>query len=483
MYVPASMHARSRLAAMSFAAVLVGLFLPAEASAHGIVGVQDLPIPRWLFGWAAAVVLVVSFVALAVLWPKPRLQQARERRLLTVPRFLDPLCGALGVLAFGAVVYAGLAGSEVPSANLAPTAIYVVVWVGVVFISILVGDVWAAFSPWRALGRFGGWIATRVAGDALPEPLAYPERFGRWPATIGLVAFAWVELVWTRGDEPAVLGALAVAYAVAMLVGMSLYGVDAWTRNGDAFGSYFGLFARMAPLRWERGAVYGRAPLAGLPSMEMSAGTLALLLAAIGITTFDGFSEGPVWTDVAPDLTDAIAGLGFAQATALQLTFTIGLLMVIGLVSGLFWLGIAGMKTVGREFGARRLAREFAHTLVPIAAAYVIAHYFSLLAYQGQAMGYLISNPLGNALGPGDGGLFGTAEWTIDYGWVGANAIWYVQVGALVIGHVCGLILAHDRAIALYGKARDATRSQYWMLAVMVAFTSLGLWLLSAANA
>ena len=323
--------------------------------------------------------------------------------------------------------------------------------VGVVFASILVGDVWAAFSPWRAIGRFGGWVAQRVAGDSLPEPLAYPERIGRWPAAIGLVAFAWVELVWTRGDEPVVLAVLAVAYAVTMLVGMSLYGVEAWTRNGDAFGAYFGLFAGMAPLRWERGTVYGRAPLSGLPSMDTSAGTLA--------------------------------GLGFAQATALQIAFTIGLLLIIGLVAGLFWLGIAGMKTVGHEFDARRLAREFAHTLVPIAAAYVVAHYFSLLAYQGQAMGYLISNPLGDPLAPGDGGLFGTAEWTIDYGWVGANAIWYVQVGALVVGHVCGLILAHDRAIALYGKARDATRSQYWMLAVMVAFTSLGLWLLSAANA
>ncbi|MFA9270828.1 MAG: fenitrothion hydrolase, partial [Baekduiaceae bacterium] len=335
----------------------------------------------------------------------------------------------------------------------------------------------------RALGRFGGGVAQRLAGDGLPEPMAYPERVGRWPAAIGLIAFAWVELVWTRGDEPMVLAVLAVAYAVVMLVGMSLYGVEAWTRNADAFGVYFGLFARISPLRWERGALFVRPPLAGLPSLDAGTGTLAVLLAAIGITTFDGFSEGPIWTDVAPELTDFFAGLGFSQAVALQITFTFGLLLVTGLVAGLFWLGINGMKTVSTQYDAHRLAREFAHTLVPIAAAYVVAHYFSLLAYQGQAMGYLLSNPLGDALAPGDGGLLGTAQWTIDYGWVGANAIWYVQVGALVVGHVAGLILAHDRAISLYGSAREATRSQYWMLAVMVAFTSLGLWLLSAANA
>ncbi|MBJ7519941.1 MAG: fenitrothion hydrolase [Solirubrobacteraceae bacterium] len=477
------MPVRSRIVALTGAMSLTGLILAPQASAHGIVGVQDLPIPRWLFGWAATIVLVLSFVALAVLWPKPKLQETRERRLLGIPRLLDPLCGALGVFAFGAVVYAGLAGSEVASANLAPTAIYVTAWVGLVFAALLFGDVWAALSPWRALGRLGGWVAQRLAGDGLPEPMPYPERLGRWPAAVGLIAFAWVELVWTRGDEPVVLAVLAIAYAVVMLVGMSLYGVEAWTRNADAFGVYFALFAKIAPLRWERGAVYGRPPLAGLPRMDAGPGTLAVLLAAIGITTFDGFSEGPVWTDVAPELTDAISSLGFAQATALQFAFTIGLLLIIGLVSGLFWLGIKGMQTVSKAYDAPRLAREFAHTLVPIAAAYIVAHYFSLLAYQGQAMGYLISNPLGDALAPGDGGLLGTAQWTIDYGWVGANAIWYVQVGALVVGHVAGLILAHDRAIALYGNAREATRSQYWMLAVMVAFTSLGLWLLSAANA
>ena len=123
------------------------------------------------------------------------------------------------------------------------------------------------------------------------------------------------------------------------------------------------------------------------------------------------------------------------------------------------------------------IARTFVHTLVPIAAAYVLAHYFSLLAYNGQAILYLASDPLGKGWD-----LFGTADKAIDYSVIGATAIWYVQVGVLVAGHVCGLILAHDRALALYGKARAATTSQYWMLAVMVAFTTFGLFLLSQAN-
>jgi hypothetical protein len=135
------------------------------------------------------------------------------------------------------------------------------------------------------------------------------------------------------------------------------------------------------------------------------------------------------------------------------------------------------MQTVGEGHDARELAGQFAHTLIPIAFAYALAHYFSLLVFQGQAIWYLMSDPLGHG-----SDLFGTADYRIDYNVVSTNLIWYVQVGALICGHVAGLTLAHDRALALYKKVSDASRSQYWMLVVMVGFTSLGLWLLSSVN-
>jgi len=150
---------------------------------------------------------------------------------------------------------------------------------------------------------------------------------------------------------------------------------------------------------------------------------------------------------------------------------------MVGLVALLYRLGVRGMVTVAPGHDASELSRRFAHTLVPIALAYVVAHYFSLLAFQGQAMAYLASDPLGDG-----SDLFGTAGQTVDYAIISATGVWYVQVGALVIGHVAGLALAHDRALVVYDRLRDATRSQYWMLAVMVAFTTFGLWLLSQAN-
>jgi hypothetical protein len=455
------------------------LALPASALAHGLVGKQDLPIPRWLFAWAAAVVLVVSFVALAVLWPRPRLEGAHERAVLTVPVVLEVLCGVLGVAAFVVVVWAGYTGSQTATANLAPTAIYVVFWVAIPFATLLLGDIFAAFNPWRATARGAAWLYARArrAGEP-PAPMAYPSRLGRWPAALGILAFAWVELVYVSKDDPSQLATMALLYAAVQLVGMSLYGIDAWSRNADAFGLYFRLFSMLSPLHWRARTLYLRPPLSGAPTLDAGPGTVALLCTMIGTVSFDGLSQGSIWTGqggIAPDLQQRFINLGFSGETALEITFTIGLLAMVGLISGLYRLGVLGMPSIGRG-DVTDLSRRFVHSLIPIALAYVVAHYFSLLMYQGQAMAYLVSDPLGQG-----SDLLGTATATIDYNLVGANGVWYVQVFALVIGHAAGLTLAHDRALVVYERARDATRSQYWMLAVMVAFTSLGLWLLSAA--
>jgi hypothetical protein len=469
---------RIAAAACALAGVAVAA-LPDAALAHGLVGRQDLPIPRWLFAWAAAVVLVISFVALAVLWPKPRLEQAPDRRVLRVPAVLEVVCGVLGIAAFAFVVYTGFAGTQAPTANLTPTVIYVIFWVGIPFVSAVFGDVFAAFNPWRALARGVAWAARRASGGRLPEPMAYPTWLGRWPAAFGILAFAWVELVYANRDDPSILATLALLYAATQLIGMSIYGIDAWSRRADAFAVYFNLFSKLAPLHWRERTLYRRPPLSGAPHLDLVPGTVALLCVMIGTTSFDGLSQGALWTGtngIATTLQPRFVNLGFAQETALEITFTIGLLFMVCFVGGVYRAGIAGMGSIGGRHDQGELARRFAHSLIPIALAYVVAHYFSLLIYQGQAMASLASDPLGDG-----SDIFGTATATIDYSVITATGIWYVQVAALVLGHAAGLTLAHDRALTVYRRVRDATRSQYWMLAVMVGFTSLGLWLLSAS--
>ena len=253
------------------AAALLWLALPATAHAHGLVGRQDLPIPRWLFFWGAAVVLVVSFVALAVLWAEPKLEDAPERRVAKIPRALEVLCGALGVALFCLVVYAGLAGTQIVPDNLAPTAIYVLFWVGVPVASLFFGDVFAAFNPWRAIGRAAGWIGRRGGGDVMPEALEYPSRLGRWPAALTILAFTWVELVSADGDDPSTLAVLAIAYAAIQLVGMSLYGVAPWIRNARrVLRPVLPVRAHLTAALGRRGAVAAQAA-GGAPEDQLGA--------------------------------------------------------------------------------------------------------------------------------------------------------------------------------------------------------------------
>jgi hypothetical protein len=440
---------------------------------HGLVQRANLPIPEWLFGWAAALVLVVSFVALAALWPQPKLERDHWRplpgklgRVLGSP-VLEAVCGAVGVALLAVVVVAGLAGTQSPLDNFAPSFVFIIFWVGLAFASALLGNVFAAFSPWRALGRATGWAALRARGGRPLRHRPYPERLGRWPAAAGVFGFTWIELASGWGEDPRMLSLAVLGYTAVMFAGQAVFGVETWTRRGEAFAVYFDLFARIAPFERRNGVAGVRPPLAGLPQLDVVPGTVALVLVMIGTVTFDGLSQGQFWTDLTGD----------AAFEAPELVATLGLLGGVAIVSSFYALGVAGARSVGGDLSAAFLRRAFVHSLVPIALVYVAAHYLTFLLFEGQSIAYLASDPLGEGWD-----LFGTASAAIDYGALTQNQAWYLQVGFVVAGHVAALILAHDRALSLYPGSRLAVRSQYWMLAVMVGFTTLALWLLAAAQ-
>ncbi len=470
-----------RIVAFVTTAVLVAsLLVPQVALAHGLAGKLDLPIPKWLFAWAAAIVLIVSFVTLATLWPTPRLQRASRPRTLTrLPRILDPLCGAIGVALFGVVVYAGLAGEQFDEySNLTPTFVFVLFWVGIPFLSVTLGDVFRAFNPWRAIARATAWIATHSIIGELPQPIAYPARVGRWPAAAGIIGFAWLELVYVNRTSPSALAYLSLAYAALQLTGMSIYGIQAWTSNADAFSVTFGLYAHISPLVWKRDRLQVRPPLTGLTNIDLRPGTVALLTAMIGSTTFDGFENGALWLrGIEPHLQSLFSAIGAGPDGAIELAGTVGLLGAWLFIAVIYRLAVRGIHTIDPHTPTPMLALRFVHSLVPISFAYVAAHYYSLLLYGTQSAIYLASDPLGNGAN-----LFGTASLQVNYNIVSPDSIWYVQIAAVLLGHCAGLALAHDRSLVLYRRPQDAVRSQYWMLAAMVTFTSLALWLLSAAD-
>ncbi len=436
----------------------------APAWAHGLGGRVDLPVPRWLFVYGAAAALVISFVALAVLWKEPRLESRMDpsggdgflQGLLT-SRAIEWMVRAVSLGIFAVVVLAGLAGGLTTSDNIAPVFVFIWVWVGMAFAHAIFGNLWATLSPFDTLARL------LQLGDPDAVKRRYPRAWGYWPAAIGLFVFVWWELVDPWRGSPRALGVGLVLYTLAMLAGMATYGRDAWNRNAEPFAVYFRLFSLISPLaRDERGRVVLRPVLGGLPGLEPRPGLVAFVVVALGSTTFDGFSRSSTWSRWASSLTGAPR----------VLSGTAGLLGVILLVTAAYSLAMwAAARVSGSAW--RPLSVRFAHSLVPIAFAYVLAHYFSYLFIEGQMGLRLLSDPFGQGWD-----LLGTASWRVNLALLSATLVWYVQVAAIVGGHIGGVVLAHDRAIASF---RDgvALRTQYALLAVMILFTVTGLLILS----
>jgi hypothetical protein len=480
-----SRGSKAALAVLSAGAGAV-LVAPDPASAHALVGRQDLPVPAWLFAWGASLVLIVSFALLSIAWTQARLQTEEGRPLpgwisrVAAGPATQVACGLIGVGLLVLVLYAGFRGIEDPTQNFAIIFLFYTFWLGLVLVSVLLGDLFKAFNPWRAIGRTVSGGFRLVAGQPALAPFTYPDPLGRWPAVIGVLLFIWLELIAGGGTSPTPeeVAIATVIYSAITFLGMALFGVEEWIGRGETFSAYFGMFSRLGALEVRDGRLGRRKLLSGAAQWAAVPGTAALVLTSIAVTSYDGAQEGALSGSITWTF-ERVNDLGFSLPDSYRIANTIWLLIVFAGVAALYWLGVQGMHTVRGSPRVRELGRSFAHTLIPIALAYIVAHYFSAFLYQEQAQfTYVLSDPLGHG-----SDLFGTAGGGIDYGIVSSNTVWYVQVAALVIGHVTALTLAHDRALAVYDNVREASRSQYFMLAVMVAFTCLGLFLLSQANA
>jgi hypothetical protein len=435
--------------------------------AHGLGGRSELPLPLPLALLGAAMAVVVSFLALSASWFEPRLQRSSGRPLPgSVQRVIDApgtraLLRAAALLLFAVTVVAAAFGGRTGGTNPAPTWLFVWLWVGLLVSSLLIGPVWRTVNPLRTISRA---IAGASGADSEVSARPYPGALGYWPAAAGLGVFVWVELVLPNASDPLTAVAFIGVYTVVQIAGANVFGLR-WYERADGFEVYSSLVARLAPVgRRADGVLVVRNPLRGLAGTDIEPGLLAVVCVLLGSTAFDGVTRTTWWTAA----TDAASG-----ATELLLG-TAGLCASFAFVAVTYSAAMRVSERFREGASSRHapLRSSFLHSLVPIAVGYTVAHYFSLLVFEGQ-LGYILaSDPL--ALG---WDLFGTAEWAINYFVLSPSAIALVQVGAIVAGHVVGVIAAHDRAVELFPP--PARRSgQYPLLAVMVVYTVGGIALL-----
>ncbi len=432
---------------------------PSVALAHGIGGRLDLPVPVSYFVATAALVLVISFVVLSVMWPEPRLQEGplHEPSKLTMRH--TGFAAALGVVSLFLVIgqlIPALFGLETDSTRptIAPVMVWVVFWLIVPFASAVIGDWYTDLNPWRTLAK-GFRVGVEERSDL-------GARFGVWPASVGFIAFVWLELIYPSSGSPVTLGIAALVYTFALIGAMEMVGRETGLAVFDIFTPYIRLISAISPVgRREDGRLVWRGWLRALTVVPQWPGLAFFVIIAIGTVSYDGAS-GTTWFN------DSFGEFG--QSMEGSTVLLLSSVALIGLAYYIASWAAARMGSGSQTPG--EVAARFAHTLVPIALAYAVAHYLTLILFEGQQLISAISDPF--ALG---WDLFGTAERKIDFFITATEPIWYAQVGVIVIGHLLGVVLAHDRALADFGK--DALRSQYAMLLLMVALTTLGLLILS----
>ena len=435
--------------------------------AHGVGTRSDLPLPLPLAVIGAGMALMISFVVLTVLWRRPRLHRDAGIPLPpVVTRVADAsatriVAQDLTLAAVLLVCVVGFIGPGEPGRNLAPWALFVIFWVGLVPASLLFGPVWRVLNPLR-LVHDGLAGVLRVDPERGLRPL--PERVGYWPAAVSLAGYGWFELVYPDRAEPTATATFITTYAVVHIAAAVVFG-RRWFERADGFEVYSTLLGSLSPLgrRSTDRALVLRNPLHGMEAMPAGPGLVGVVVALVGTTAYDGLSRTLWWQRTAPRGI-AIGTVGLACS-----------MLLIGLV---FLLGTWSLTTQGTglpDADAGLRPGAFAHTLVPIAAGYAIAHYFSLLVFDGQLVLILASDPFASGAN-----LLGTAGRTIDYNVLSTSAIATVQVMAIVFGHLAAAVGAHDRAVRLL-PAKAAVRTQYPLLAAMVALTMGAVGLLFAA--
>ena len=463
-------------------AVLAVVLLPPTSLAHGFDERYDLPAPLAYFVIGAAVTVALSFL-IAVLFARgttqARSDDGKSKGLLIVLGPVFPMvwlgCRVISLGLFILTLVAALWGTADPMMNLAPTLVWIIWWVGLSLFAAFVGNIWPALDPWRTLFDAMDALARRLGrpgGIALGW--RWPSALGVWPAVVLLLGWSWLEVVYPIAAVPVRLGHFALAWSAITLCGMLCFGRQLWQQCGDLFAIYFTTLGRLAPLALAREgkSLVLRPPGAGLISPDASAptlpaGSVAFVIAMLSTVLFDGLHGGSAWllferclSQLLPqwmDVNGYFAG-------------SVGLVSVWLVFFMAFELTCIATAKITREGSGALTARWFIPALVPIAAAYNLAHNFSSLLIQGQNVIALISDPLGRHWD-----LFGTAALYPDIGLVDARLTWYVAIGAIVAGHVISVWLAHRVALRNYATQRTAVIASMPLTALMVAYTAISL--------
>jgi hypothetical protein len=496
---------------------LYGAFYAVPASAHAFGQRYDLPLPLWMFVAGAAAAVLLSFAVIALFLrhkPEPGIYPTVNLLANPIGRFLASpfVLGSVRVFFvawFLLIVAAGFFGVASPYENISVVMVWVIAWVGLAFVCSLLGNFWALINPWNALFAWAEALTRKLTGGReLSRNLPVPLGWDTWPAFIFFFIFAWMEITWPGSGVPINIAVSISIYSGLTWLGMFFYGREAWLAQGEAFSVVYGLFARFAVTEVRvrdaeaasgvrffelksdaAGCVNGygaffkadpenrqwnlRPPGVGLRVGKPPSVTLMFfVLLLLSTVTFDGYTETEQFQELSLAFFKLFQGFG-GSAVLMVETIWIASFPVLLIAVYLLFMYLVGWSS-DHVVKFSVLAPVFVFSIVPISIAYHLSHYLSLLVIEGQVVIHRLSDPFGFGWD-----LFGTADYKVDITLINAKFVWYFSVAAIVIGHIVAVYLSHAEALRLFGDRRRGLDSQLPMLALMVGYTMLSLWIIA----
>ena len=452
------------------------LFVTRETFAHASDRghVLLLPTGHYLVGGALAV--LASFVVLVFL-PASRLHQILRKGRLLWSAFSNgrAVASTASFCLLVLLLCAGWYGSRDPLTNPLPLTFWGLIWVGLVILQGFVGNIWSWINPW-----YGPWhIVRHFAGGDFNARLSWPRALSTWPAVLGLAAFAWFELVYPAPDDPSRLATAIASYWLITFLAMVLFGYERWSRRGEFLSVFLAIIARLSLVRVRGHKLVVHLPAARLINApRLPASGVVFLLLALSSVTFDGLRHTFVWMQMI-----GANPLEFPGRSAVITETTVGLAIAFALLT----IAFIGTVTLGHIASGtvrplKQAVSPLVWTIVPISFAYHVAHYLPSLLIDGQYALVALSDPFARGAD-----LLGMSGYHVQAALLSSSGsawmLWNVQALTIVAGHILAVVAAHIAAWRIYGDGRAAIITQLPLVALMIGYTVIGLWLLSTPTA
>jgi hypothetical protein len=436
---------------------------PAVAHA-GFAGgeVTEFAMPLWVVYFAGALTVALSFALVGAFLSREEEQRAiyqtqrQERSTAAAGTRWTPLRILSAALLVLVILNSLVTG---PTGRLPAVYLWLILWVVLPLVAYTLGDPWPRLSPFAPLLRF----TAALRGGAPPRP--YPHSWGLWPAVLLMLLLIALEIgdhPMTRRGDILALGVLA--YVLLTLIGMIRYGQH-WLDHAEVIGRMMNAWGAVSPLRWQSGRPRYRG-LQGIQEISTARmDTVAFLIAVLYGVNHDVFLHTPTGQQALATLT----WMGIPAPSVLLLAA--GYLFFL-----LVWiLAARSMRQRSESLrGVRATAGLFVASLLPIAAAYHLAHN---IPYLYQTLPLLLSS-LRDPLGLGWAGGVITRPLAI------SSEILPTLAGAtialIILGHLVAVLAAHRLAFGAHPSRVQAVRAEIPLTLVMVLYTGIGLALLGA---